>query len=281
MDSSRVRIVTDSACDLPPDLCESLGIAVVPLTIRFGEQEFVDRVELTTEQFWNRLATSSTLPETAAPSVGAFEECFQSIAESGAAGVVCINLSSRMSATMQSAQVAAKSLEGKCPIEIVDSQSATMGIGSLAVHAANLANAGASVGEIVASVTERRDRSHLLGIVDTLEFLRKGGRIGGAQAFVGSVLSIKPIIEVQEGAVEAAGKVRTRSKAMRFVVDRLKESSVEQLAVMHAQCDDLDDFLDMLEPIAPRDEILIGVIGPVVGVHAGPGTIGVTWTARA
>jgi DegV family protein with EDD domain len=281
MGTSRVRVVTDSACDLSPDLCRELGVEVVPLTIRFGEQEFIDRKELTTDQFWTKLAASNALPETAAPSVGAFEECFRSLADDGASGVVCINLSSRMSATMQSAQVAAKALDGMCPIEIIDSKSATMGIGSLVVNAAHMANEGAAITDIVSTVSERRDRSHLLGIVDTLEYLRKGGRIGGAQAFLGSVLSIKPIIKVQDGAVEAAGKVRTRSKAMRFVVDQLKERSVEQLAVMHAQAHDLEEFLDMLEPIAPRDEILIGMIGPVVGVHCGPGTIGVTWTDNA
>lgn len=281
MGTSRVRIVTDSACDLPPALCEELGVTVVPLTIRFGEQEFVDREELTSEQFWTKLAASSTLPETAAPSVGAFEERFRALADDGAAGVVCVNLSSRMSATMQSAQVAAKALEGICPIEVIDSKSASMGIGSLVVHAARMADQQAGVEEIATAIAERADRSHLLAMVDTLEYLRKGGRIGGAQAFLGSVLSIKPVIEVQDGAVEAAGKVRTRSKALRFLVDRLKESSVEQLSVMHAQAADLEEFLDMLEPIMARGEIVVGSIGPVVGVHTGPGTLGVTWTARA
>ncbi len=279
--NGRVRIVTDSACDLPIGLCEELGISVVPLTIRFGEQEYVDRVELTNDQFWTKVRTASALPETAAPSVGAFEETFRALADDGAAGVVCVNLSSKMSATMQSAQVAAKALDGICPIEVVDSKNATMGIGHLAAHAARLALEGADVATIVASTEERRERSHLLGIVDTLDFLRRGGRIGGAQAFLGSVLSIKPIIEVRDGSVEAAGKVRTRSKALRFAVDKLKEVDVESLAVMHAQADDVEEFLDMLDPIVPRAEILVGEIGPVVGVHVGPGTIGTVWTVRA
>jgi DegV family protein with EDD domain len=278
--SQQVRIVTDSACDLPPSLCDELGISVVPLTIRFGDQEFVDRRELSADQFWTKVRTVSQLPETAAPSVGAFEETFRSLADDGAAGVVCINLSSRMSATMQSAQVAAKALDGLCPIEVIDSKSATMGIGSLVAHAARLALDGADVDTITASVVERRERSHLIGIVDTLDYLRKGGRIGGAQAFLGSVLSIKPIIEVKDGAVEAAGKVRTRSKALRFAVDQLKESTVDELAVMHAQAEDLDQFLDMLDPIVPRDQILVGMIGPVVGVHTGPGTIGIVWSTK-
>src|SRR4051794_24471208 len=190
-----VRIVTDSACDLPEALCESLGIEVVPLTIRFGEREYVDRKELSTEAFWRELEASTVLPETAAPSVGAFEETFRNLSESGADGIVCINLSAHLSATMQSAQVAAKALDGHTPIAIIDSKSASMGIGNLAIHAARRARCGATLDEIVREVEDRRERQHLLATLDTLEYLRKGGRIGGAQAMLGSMLSIKPVIE--------------------------------------------------------------------------------------
>ena len=145
-----VRIVTDSACDLPEAVCEELGIEVVPLTIRFGEREYVDRKELSVDAFWRELAASSVLPETAAPSVGAFEETFRRLTDEGADGIVCINLSARLSATMQSAQVAAKALDGQIPIEIIDSQSASMGIGNLVLYAARRARAGA---------TARRDRA--------------------------------------------------------------------------------------------------------------------------
>ena len=272
-----VRIVSDSACDLPPALCAELGIEIVPLTIRFGADELVDRVELTTEAFWERLARSTVLPETAAPSVGAFESTFRKLQESGADGIVCINLSSRMSATMQSAQIAAKALDGVCPVSVIDSKSASMGIGMLCIEAVRVASEGGDLDTVVAAVESARDRSHILFTVDTLEYLRKGGRIGGAQAMLGSMLSIKPVITVKDGAVEPAGKVRTRSKALRFVVDRVKERPVESLCVLHAQAPDVDDFIAMLEPIVPDSEIVVGEIGPVVGVHAGPATIGVTW----
>src|SRR5689334_2286078 len=139
-----VRVVTDSACDLPPEVCDQLGIEVVPLTIRFGDREYVDRKELSTDAFWRELETASVLPETAAPSVGAFEETFRRLSDEGADGILCINLSGRLSATMQSAQVAAKALEGSTPIEILDSQSASMGIGNLALYAARRARDGAS-----------------------------------------------------------------------------------------------------------------------------------------
>jgi DegV family protein with EDD domain len=273
-----VRIVTDSACDLPEAVCADLGIAVVPLTIRFGEREFVDRKELSVDAFWRELAASSVLPETAAPSVGAFEETFRRLGDEGADGIVCINLSAALSATMQSAQVAAKALDGEIPIEIIDSQSASMGIGNLVLHAARRARAGASVEEIVAEVESRREHQRVFATLDTLEYLRKGGRIGGAQAFLGSVLSIKPVIEVVEGAVEPAGRVRTRSKALRFLVDQIPTGrTIESVSVLHANAPDLDEFLAMLRPRVPDADVTVGVIGPVIGVHTGPRVMGIAW----
>ncbi len=281
MTNNRVRIVTDSACDLPISVCEDLGITVVPLSIRFGEQEYTDRVELTNEQFWTKLVAADTLPETAAPSVGAFEEAFRRLAAEGAAGVICISLSSKMSATMQSAQVAAKALDQLCPIEIIDSKSASMGVGSLAQFAARLANAGQGMAEISDQVRDMRERTGLLATVDTLQYLRKSGRVSSGAAMLGSVLAIKPIIGVDDGAVVAAGKVRTRSKSLQFLADHVKSLNIESLAVIHASAPDLEDFLDMLAVSVPRDQIAIGSIGPVIGVHTGPGTMGIIWTERA
>jgi DegV family protein with EDD domain len=275
-----VRIVTDSACDLPEHVCAELGIEVVPLTIRFGEREYVDRTELSVEAFWRELESSSVLPETAAPSVGAFEETFRRLADEGADGIVCINLSARLSATMQSAVVAAKALEGQTSVEIIDSQSASMGIGNLAAFAARRAQDGASIDDIVREVENRRDRQHLFATVDTLEYLRKGGRIGGAQALLGSMLSIKPVISVVDGAVEPAGKVRTRSKALRFVADQIPEGRVESISVLHAMAPDLDELLAMVEPKVPGAEVIVGTIGPVIGVHTGPRVIGLAYIER-
>ena len=275
-----VRIVTDSACDLPQAACEELGIEVVPLTIRFGEREYVDRKELSVDAFWRELESSSVLPETAAPSVGAFEEAFRALADSGADGIVCINLSSRLSATMQSAQVAAKALDGQVPVAIIDSKSASMGIGNLVLYAARRARDGASIDEITADVEARRDRQKVFAAVDTLEYLRKGGRIGGAQAMLGSMLSIKPIIEVIDGAVEQGGKVRTRSKALQFLVDKVPTGKVEMISVLHAMAPDIDDFLKAVEPKVPDAEVVVGTIGPVVGVHTGPRVIGIAFIER-
>jgi DegV family protein with EDD domain len=272
-----VRIVTDSACDLPQELCDQYDIEIVPLHIRFGEQEYVDRVELSTDEFWRKLGQSSVLPETAAPSVGAFEETFRRLGDEGADGIICINLSAAMSATMQSAKVASKALDGTCEVEVVDSETVSMGQGDLVLHAARRAREGAGIQTILGELDERRARTGLLASLDTLEYLRKGGRVGGAQALLGSMLSIKPVITVKDGVVEPAGKVRTRSKALRFMADRVRPGKVASACVLHANAPDLDEFLALLEPAIAREDVVVAQIGPVVGVHAGPRTMGVLW----
>jgi DegV family protein with EDD domain len=276
-----VRVVTDSACDLPDDLIERNGIGVVPLTIRFGNEELIDRKELSTDEFWRRLADSDVLPETSAPSAGAFEGAFRRMVEDGATGIICINLSSKLSATMQSAQVAAQAVQADCPVVVIDSLMVSMGLGSLCLTAAQRAADGDSLDSIVANVTDRRNRSKLYGALDTLEFLKKGGRVGNARALLGTMLAIKPVLEVRDGVVEEAGKVRTRSKALRLLVDRVKEGPFENLSVLHGNAPDVDELLDLLEPLAPRDQIVVGQIGPVIGTHAGPRVIGVTFQAAS
>jgi DegV family protein with EDD domain len=276
-----VRVVTDSACDLPDDLIERNGIEVVPLTIRFGNEELIDRKELSTDEFWRRLADSDVLPETSAPSAGAFEGAFRRLVEDGATGIICINLSSKLSATMQSAQVAAQAVQADCPVVVIDSLMVSMGLGSLCLTAARRAADGDSLESIVANVTDRRNRSKLYGALDTLEFLKKGGRVGNARALLGTMLAIKPVLEVRDGVVEEAGKVRTRSKALRLLVDRVKEGPFENLSVLHGNAPDVDELLDLLEPLAARDQIVVGQIGPVIGTHAGPRVIGVTFQAAS
>lgn len=270
-----IRIVTDSSCDLPETLAQEHGISIVPLSIRFGAEEFVDRAEMSPEQFWDKMATASVLPETAAPSPGAFEETFRKLIADGATGIICVNLSSGLSATMQSAELAARAIGDDCDIRIFDSRSASMGVGNLAVAAASKAAQGADLDAIVADLEGLRDRTRLFAALDTLDNLKKGGRIGGAQAFFGTVLSIKPIVEITQGAVEPKAKVRTRSKALQFLVDMVTEHGASHLAVLHGGATDLEAFLDMLAPIYPRDEIVVGYIGSVVGTHAGPGIIAV------
>jgi fatty acid kinase fatty acid binding subunit len=273
-----VRVVTDSSCDLPVDRAEELGIEIVPLTIRFGSKEYVDRVELTNEEFWRKVATSDALPETAAPSAGAFEETFRRLADDGADGIVCINLSSRLSATMQAAQLAAKALKGTCPVEVVDSLSVSMGLGLQCINAVTLAAGGADVDAVARAAEDQALRTRLFGALDTLEHLRRGGRIGAAQALLGGVLSIKPVIEVRDGAVAEAGKVRTRSKSLQLLADKVAHApNPEQVFAFDAQAPDIDELVDLLSATVPRERIEFGTIGPVIGTHAGPRTIGVGW----
>jgi DegV family protein with EDD domain len=272
-----VRVVTDSSCDLPHNLVEAYGIEVVPLTIRFGTEELVDREELEPDEFWTRLKSSDALPETSAPSAGAFEARFRDLIHRGATGLISINLSSRLSATMQAAQVAANAVRDECPTVVIDSRTVSMGLGALCLTAARRAADGGKLEEIVEDVISRRDRTRLFGALDTLEFLKRGGRIGNARALLGSMLSIKPIVEVRDGVVEESGKVRTRSKALAALADRVKEQPVETCAVLHGQAPDVDELLDLLDPAFPRDEIVTGLVGPVIGTHAGPGVIGVSY----
>lgn len=272
-----VRIVTDSACDLPADLAQELGIEIVPLSIRFGSEEFIDREQLTTAEFWARCASSSTLPETAAPAPGQFEAAYRRLAVDGATGIVVVNLSSALSATMQSAQLAARSVEGEIDVRVVDSRSVTMGIGVIAVACARAARDGAGLDEVEALATDLASRSKVWGALDTLENLKKGGRIGNARALLGTVLSIKPIIEVRDGKVEEGGKQRTRSKALAFLVEKVASyGPIQNLAVLHADCSDVDQFVTMLSEVY-SGEIIVGDIGPVIGSHAGRGTIGVAF----
>ncbi|MGD9794384.1 MAG: DegV family protein [Acidimicrobiia bacterium] len=278
---SRVRIVTDSACDLPDSIAAELGIEIVPLTIRFGDTEYTDRVDLTPTQFWAKCAASPVLPSTAAPSPGAFEAVFRSLAADGATGIVCINLSAGLSATMQSAELAARAVGDQIEVRVIDSASVTIGLGMICVDCARLADDGASIDVIEARARDLASRTHVWGALDTLENLKKGGRIGGAKALVASVLSIKPIIEVVNGKVEEGGKQRTRAKALSFLIDQVTAAGeIENLAVMHAACPDVDQFVAKLRPLSPTGDIVVGDIGAVIGAHAGQGTIGVVFQSK-
>jgi DegV family protein with EDD domain len=273
-----VRIVTDSSCDLTDDEVAAHGIEVVPLTIRFGTEELEDRTELSVAEFYERLASSSVLPETAAPAPGKFEAAFRRQAETGADAVVCINLSSGLSATMQSARNAATALAGELPVHVVDSRSITSGLGTQVLLAAEAAAAGASPEEVVALVEDLVRRTRVVGALDTLDNLKKGGRIGGAQALVGSLLSIKPILDLSSGEVEEAGRARTRRKALETLRDRVVEhGDVQQLRIAHGFAPDVDAMVRLLTERYPEEAIRVGHIGPVIGTHGGPRVMGVTW----
>ena len=274
-----VRVVTDSASDLTDEEASALGITIVPLSIRFGEEEFVDRIELGADEFYARMAASDGVPGTAAPPPGAFKTAFDNCFEDGANTVVCINLSSGVSATLEAAEVGAREL-GDRDIRIIDSRSVTSGLGTMVLTAGRTANNGASAEEVVSVVESLKQRTYVYAALDTLENLKKGGRIGSAQALLGNMLSIKPIIDFSSGVVEEAAKLRTRKKSFVWLRDKLAEHGdrVENLSVMHAQAEDIEDFLELLATVVDPSTTRVGSLGPVVASHAGPGVVGMSFT---
>jgi DegV family protein with EDD domain len=276
-----VRIVTDSACDLTDDLVKLHDVVVVPLTIRFGTEEFEDRSELSPEEFWHRCKGKGDLPETAAPPPGIFMAAFQRAGAEGADAVLCLTISSKLSATYASAVTAAATFT-QIPVRVVDTRSVTMGQGLMVIAAAEEAAAGASLDELVAASEERTSRTRVFGILGGLEFLQRGGRIGGAQALVGSLLSIKPVIVVKDGEVAEESKQRTRSRALNYLNTKVAgEAPLERLAVADGACDDIEDVLAGLKTIPQQHPLLSVQLGPVVGSHTGPNTVGVCYIVPA
>lgn len=276
-----VRIVTDSACDLSEELIGRHGITVVPLTIRFGDDELVDRQDLDTAEFWRRCATSPTLPETAAPSPGAFAAAFADAADAGADGIACLTLSSGVSATFQAAKTAADSFTG-APVEVIDTRSLTLGQGLLCLAAAEAAEDGADLAAVTALVDELIGRTRVYGVVATLDHLQRGGRIGGAAALLGSLLSIKPVIQVKDGVVAEESKQRTRARSLEYLVAKVRaDAPLERLAVANGAAEDIDQVLDKLSTVEVAHEMVVGDLGPVVGTHAGPGAVGVCYQVPA
>ena len=273
-----IRVVTDSACDLTDELAAANGIVVVPLTIRFGDEELSDRRDLSPAEFWRRCKTSPTLPETAAPAPGAFAAAFTDAADGGATGVLCLTISSGVSATYQSALAGAEAVAGRVPVKVIDTRSLTMGQGLTCLAAAEAAADDASLDELGRLVGGLIGRTRILGVVDTLDHLQRGGRIGGAAALVGSLLSIKPVIQVVDGVVEQESKQRTRSRSLDYLAGKVRAAApLDRIAVSNGAADDIDAVLARLEGLDVAHELLVVDLGPVVGTHAGPGTIGVSY----
>ena len=272
---SGVRVVTDSACDLAPNMAEERGVKVVPLTIRFGQEELVDREQLSTKEFWDRVTTGTVIPETAAPSPGAFRAAFLEAADEGADGVACVTLSSGVSATYQAACTAAADVAERIRVSVTDSLSLTMGEGLLVLSAVEAAEAGAGLDEVEAEVVRRRDRTRVYGTIDSLDFLKRGGRIGGVAQLMGSLLSIKPVIEIRGGVVELESRQRTRLRSLQYLADKARSAGrLQWIAVANGAAGDVGDLVSRLSEVECAHELLVTDLGPVVGAHGGPGTVG-------
>lgn len=272
--TSGVQVVTDSASDIPEDLVAKHHIEIVPLTIRFGDKEFVDREELPPDAFWRQCAGTSSLPETAAPSPGAFRDAFGRAAASGMDGVVCVNISSGLSGTFQSASAALAALPDGSQVKLIDSTFGSMAHGLVVLAAAEAASAGASIDEVESAA--RAAVADIKGFftLDTLENLRRGGRIGNAQALLGAILSIKPILENRGGVAELVSRQRTRKKALSSLVDVMGlQGATNTLAISHGDADDIDDFLERVSSAWPGVELIVSLMGAVLGTHLGKGAI--------
>ena len=275
---SRVAIVTDSAADLTPVASASAGIVVVPLEVSFGEARFKAGVDLTTEQFWERVtAPDAPFPKTAAASAGDFGAVFDRLFAEGADAIVCVNVAGTLSATIKSARIARDERPDR-EIHVVDSGSASMGEGLLAQMAAEMAADGRPAADIAAVLDDRKVDLNLYVALDTLEYLKRGGRISGSQAAIGTLLSVKPIITIKDGKAETTEKVRTRSKARERVMELLTVRPVERVAVLHTMAEDVEGFRDELVRRMPGGvdpaRVSIQPVGPSVGPHLGPGGIG-------
>ena len=276
-----IRIVTDSASDISLKEAEDLGIEIVPLSVRFGETEYTDLVDLSVSDFYQKMSESDLLPSTAAPSPGAFEAAFKRCAEAGADGVICINLSLALSATGQAAQLAADALANTLPVKCIDSKSITSGLGTIIRKAAAAAKDGGSMDEIVALVDNLASRTRIFATLDTLENLKKGGRIGGAKAMLGTMLQFKPCLDLSSGEVVEAGRQRTRKKSLIWLKEVLEsEGEFSELSIIHGDAPDVEEFATLISDIIPRDQIRINQLGAVIGTHGGPRVLGVTYLVR-
>lgn len=273
-----IHIVTDSTSDLTPALLEQLGVTVhvVPLTVHFGEEEYRDGVDLDAGSFYAKLTAGGEMPRTSQPSPAAFIEVYQSIARPGDV-ILSYHISSRLSGTHQSAMLAARQVE-ECRVEVIDTRSASLGLGLIAATAARDAQEGREVEEILARSRELIGAARILFVVDTLEFLEKNGRIGKAQALIGGLLSVKPILTLEDGVVTPVEKVRGKAKAIARLIERAVEGAgkVTMGGVVHAAAaEEAESLRSELERRLDVERLYAAELGPTVGTHTGPGTLGV------
>lgn len=275
---SRVAIFTDSASDLDPAEAAASGIGIVPLIVTFGSESFKAGVELSSPEFWKRMtAPDAPFPTTAASSPGDFKDAYEAAFAAGAEAIVSVHVSALLSGTLKSAQVARDMLPDR-EIHLVDSQGASMAQGILCRMGIEMAAADRPAAEIAETLEARAQDLIIYLTLDTLEYLKKGGRISGTQAAIGSLLSVKPIIRVKDGLVETVDKVRTRGKARDRMIELVAERAIERMSILHTQTPDVEAFRDdVLARVPDLDPsaVTIELVGPSVGPHLGPGCVGV------
>jgi len=272
-----VKIVTDTLSDITSDLADKLGVTVVPLYVRFGEKIYRDRVEITSEEFYRRLVSESTLPSTTQPTPNDFIEVYERLARE-TDEILVIVVSSKLSGTYSSAMQARQTISGKCRIEVIDSLTVAMGEGLITIAAAKAVKAGANLDEAADLTRRAATRSHLVAYFDTLKYLAKGGRIGKAQGLLGSMLSVKPILTVREGEMAPMTRVRSLNAGLDYLYNFAAGfSKIEGLALEHATTPDVaDQLVERLGAIVPKKSIYRSVISPVIGTYSGPNALALT-----
>jgi DegV family protein with EDD domain len=268
----KVKIVTDSVADLPSQVAKGLDITVIPIIVRWGDELYRDGIDITAEQFYERLKRSKIPPVTSLPSPGTFAEAYDKLAE-GANEILAIIVTSRLTGTYNVALQSIGLMKRKCRVEVIDSKCATMAEGFVVMKAAQAAQAGASLDEVMEVARKTIPRVDFLSTFDTLEYLKRGGRIGKAQAFLGSILKVNPLITLRDGVVEPAGRTRSRAKA----IDRLCEfamsySHIEEIAIEEATTpNEAERIAERLSAKFPKERIYRSKPSPVIGAHTGPG----------
>ena len=271
---SKIALVTDSTCDLPKSVVKDKNITVIPLNVHFGEETFLDGIDLQSNEFFEKLSTSEIHPQTSQPSVGRFVETYNDLLKKHDS-ILSLHISSKLSATYNSALQAQKEI-GNEKIKVIDSMNGTLGLGAIVHHIADLNQKGESFENLVKETEKIIPNAIFMGLVPTLEYLAKGGRIGKARAFMGSLLKIKPILSAVDGEIQSVGKARTLIKGMDFIVDEMKNRKISKLFIVHANHEERANLLkektkDLIDP----KDVIIAEFGPVVGTHLGPGSVGV------
>ncbi|TFG45939.1 MAG: DegV family protein [Dehalococcoidia bacterium] len=272
-----VKVVTDTTADLPPAIMKELGIIAIPLYVRFGEQVYKDGIDITQDDFYKRLPVDPVHPNTSQPSPQDFLDVYEKLADNKD-GIISIHISKKLSGTWESANQAKQMMEGRVAIEVIDSLSVSMGLGLLAIQAGRMAQQGAGLEEIKNEIEKAVSQIHLMGIFDTLKYLAAGGRIGRGKALLGSVLNVKPLLEIKDGEFAPVGQVRSREKSIERLVEWVKGfNNVVALSVVHTTTPDEAEVLaGRLDGVFPKDKIIISRLGAALGTHAGPGTL---WVA--
>jgi len=283
MSKAKVAIVTDSTVNLPTDVIKANNIYVIPQILNWEGKSFLDQIDISTEEFYQRLPNSKDLPKTSQPAPGQFTEHFEKVAE-GAESIVAIFVSQALSGTIQSAHLGAEAM-GDYPIEIVDSRSVSLGLGLLATAAARYAAEGHDYKEVAAYVRTLVPRIRVLFVVDTLEYLHKGGRIGGAKRLVGSMLSIKPVLGLEDGQIEPQAQIRTKKKAIQHMLDvvlgEMKGKKNIHAGVIHAAApEDAAYVAEQVRASVNPAELYVNELTPVIGANVGPGVVGMGYYAE-